>query len=277
MARVRRGERSALAELQFAAALVRSGLTPELEPRVGSKQLDCSVKVGSETVFAEVIAPETSEAIVDSYAVVERIAVEVVERNTGTHTEILLAVEPHTQIDTIVASATATPPDESVHNVEGLGWFWRVLLGPQPPVVGPQIYNPDPRPVIGRGRMLWEDGVSTSALVRLPIMDERAHRLLSAELHHFSPTERNILVMNLNGVQGRREWLPVIERWFQPTRNRRVGGVVLYYQGVRVTPPATRQRWRVVQNPYAYVPVPASLINAILTLNEGNARNVMFP
>jgi hypothetical protein len=55
LARIRQGEHSAQAELEFAAALVRSGLTPELEPEYGSKRPDCSVQIDSERVFAEVI------------------------------------------------------------------------------------------------------------------------------------------------------------------------------------------------------------------------------
>jgi hypothetical protein len=270
MARVRKGEVSALAELQFAATLVKSGLTPELEP--GDKRLDCSVEVGSETVFAEVIAPARSEAITSAQATIERVVANVVERNTGTHTEILLAVEPDTQFDTIVASATATPPDEAVHHVEGIGRFRRTFLGPQPPNVGPTIFVLDPPPVIAASRVTQaEDGIFTSATIRLPVMDQRAHRLLSAEHHHFSRTERNILVMSLSGVPGRREWLPLIERWFQPGRNRRVGAVALYYQGLGGTPPAIRRRWRVLVNPYALVPVPDSLIHAILLRDQDTA------
>lgn len=150
MARVRQGENSALAELEFAAALVRSGLTPELEPQVRSRQLDCSVEVGSEIVLAEVITPETSEAIRDAYAAIERVALELVERSKGTHTEVLLTVEPDTKFDTIITSATATPPDETVHNVEGTGWVRRVSLASQAPEVAPQIPNPDPRPAVLR-------------------------------------------------------------------------------------------------------------------------------
>jgi hypothetical protein len=271
MARVRQGENSALAELEFAAALVRSGLTPELEPQVRSRQLDCSVEVGSEIVFAEVIAPETSEAIRDAYAAIERVALELVERSKGTHTEILLTVEPDTKFDTIITSATATPPDETVHNVEGTGWVRRVSLASQPPEVAPQIPNPDPRPAIFTTRLRQEDDTITSAMVRLPILDERTHRLLSAELHHFSQAERNILVVRVTSVPGGMEWwLSLTQRWFQPTRNRRVGAVVLYETALIGTPPAVRQRWRIVENPYAYVPVPNELITAIGAVDESS-------
>lgn len=271
MARIGQGERSARAELEFAAALVRSGFTPELEPRVGSKQLDCSVEIGSEVVFAEVIAPEMSEAIGDAYGVVHRVVDELVARNRGTDTEVLLAVDPDAQLDTIIGSATATPPDDAVHYTEGVGWIRRSLLGPQQPVVGPRIHNPDPRPAVAVGRVTKEeDGISTSATVRLPITDERVYRLLSGELHHFSPAERNILAIHVGGVTGGIKWLPLIQRWFQPTRNRRVGAVVLYEQPLAGMPLAVQQHWRVAENPYAYMPIPSALTYAIRTLDEGS-------
>ena len=131
MARVRRGERSAQAELEFAAALVRSGFIPELEPEIASKKPDCLVKIGSEVVFAEVIAPEKSGAIGNEYAMVHRVVEELVARNRGTATEVLLAVDSAAHLDTIIDSVTATPPDDAVHYVEGVGSVQRSLLGPQ--------------------------------------------------------------------------------------------------------------------------------------------------
>ena len=70
MARVRRGEKGAMAELQFAEALVRCGFSPVLEPQLGSKSPDCLVRIGSKRVYAEVIAPEQAAEVkeAESYA-----------------------------------------------------------------------------------------------------------------------------------------------------------------------------------------------------------------
>ncbi len=94
MARLRRGERSALAELEFAAALVSQGFTPVLEPKVGGKTLDCSVQIGSERVFAEVIAPEQTAGIRDAQATITRMADELIKYTLGTRTEVLLSGDP---------------------------------------------------------------------------------------------------------------------------------------------------------------------------------------
>ncbi len=67
-------------------------------------------------------------------------------------------------------------------------------------------------------------------------------------------------------------WWPLVLRWFQPSRNRRVGAIVLYERGAMFDPQyAIRQRWRVIENPYAYMPVPRSLISAIGALDESAA------
>ena len=115
--------------------------------------------------------------------------------------------------------------------------------------------------------------MSTSASVRLTITSERAHRLLSKELHHLSKKARNFLAVRLTEVEGRVEWwVPRVLRWLQPKRNRHVGAVILFHKGTSMGPPVTiRQRWRVIENPYALVPVPRSLINAIGALDEGAA------
>ena len=273
MARLRRGEESAFAELQFAAALVRSGLVPELEPQLGSKRLDCAVDIGSERVFAEVISPETSEAVRGAEATIKRVANELVARTAGTRTELLLAVEPDNQFDSIIATATTTLPDEAIHYIEGLGWIHRMFLGPQPPNLGSLIFNPDPRPATAVSSMRGpENGIFTAAVVRLPVSDERMHRLLSAELSHFSQAERNILVVRVSsGPKSISLWVPLIRRWFQPKRNRRVGAIVLYDQAqILGSPPTIRQRWHVIKNPYAYISVPDSLIYHILLRDESS-------
>jgi len=274
IARLRKGERSALAELEFAAALVRCGSTPVLEPQLGSKTLDCSVGVGSERVYIEVIAPEQAAGIKDAYATIQRIATELVERSMGIRTEVLLSDEPGGQLDAILDSVTATPPDGRVNSLGSIARVRRDFLGPQPPNVGPLITDLDPHPVIGVANMrVGGEALSTSATVRLKITDERAHRLLSNELSHFSPKERNILAIRTTEVPGgMRWWWPLVLRWFQPNRNRRVGAIVLYEQAAIFGEQfVTRQRWRVIANPYAYIPVPSSLINAIGALDESAA------
>jgi hypothetical protein len=207
MARLRRGERAAMAELEFAEALVRCGFSPVLEPQLGSKTLDCLVRMGSKRVYAEVISPEQAAATKDAVDTLQRMATELVERTTGTRTEILLSEEPGARFDAILDAVAATLPDGRVHDVESIAKVRRDFLGLLPPNVGPLITDLDPRPRIGVASARVGGGaVSTSATIRLTITGERAHRLLSKELPHFSRTERNILAIRVTEVEGRMSW-----------------------------------------------------------------------
>src|SRR5712691_436533 len=97
--------------------------------------------------------------------------------------------------------------------------------------------------------------------VRVPITDHRVQRLLTAELHHFSRDEANLLAIDISRSAGSiRGWTPLIERRFQPTQNRRLGGVVVY-QLVGTTP-AIKHKWRALRNRHAYKPIPDALLTA---------------
>jgi hypothetical protein len=187
-----------MAELQFAAALVRCGYIPVLEPQVGSKTLDCSVGIGSERVYVEVIAPEQAAEIKDACTTIQRMSTEIVEQTMGIRTEVLLLEEPGLRFDAILGAVTATLPDGRVHSVEDVARVRRDFLGSLPPNVGPLITDLDPYPVIGAANTrVGGEALSTSATVRLKLADQRVHRLLSKELSHFSSKERNIFAIRV--------------------------------------------------------------------------------
>src|SRR5919107_3228840 len=195
MARLRGGEKAAMAELQFAEALVRCGFSPVLEPQLGSKSPDCLVRIGSKWVYAEVIAPEQAAAVKEAESMLQRMATELVERTTGTRTEILLSEEPDVRFDAILDAVPSTLPDGRVHEVAEIAKVRRDYLRLLPPNVDPLINDLDPRPKIGVASARVGGGgavLSTSVTVRQVITTERVHRLLSNELPHFSKREQNI-------------------------------------------------------------------------------------
>jgi hypothetical protein len=102
----------------------------------------------------------------------------------------------------------------------------------------------------------------------LPIDDVRAQRLLKDELHHFSKEPCNILVMNVAAVIGGiKSWGPLLERCFQPTQRTRIGAVILYEGGFE-DGRVYLQRWKVIPNPYAHIPIPALLLDALASLDQ---------
>lgn len=59
--RLRNGDTSAFRELTVAALLSKAGLSVELEPPLGSKKLDVGFAYGNQTIFVEVVTPNSSE------------------------------------------------------------------------------------------------------------------------------------------------------------------------------------------------------------------------
>jgi hypothetical protein len=271
--RLRAGEPSAFAELAVAAGLVRIGYPPTLEPPLGESVLDSVVNVDGRSVYIEVISPDTSAEMRAAREDVSQLATALVTSTAGTHTEVLLVGDPEGKHAAIAAAAARAPVDEQVHELPGIGQVRRSANVPNvAPNLGPIIPNPDPRPVLACGRGQFNQDGGASATVRVPMTDNRAQRLLSAELHHFSRDEGNLLVVAVTRVPGGLDWwLPLVQRWFRPGRNTRVGGVALYDEGLVGAPLAARQRWRVVANPYARVRLPDALLEALRHLDESPA------
>jgi hypothetical protein len=100
------------------------------------------------------------------------------------------------------------------------------------PNVGPTIPSPEAAAIIGAAQGSVQDGVRTAGIVRVPVMDARAKKLLYGESHHFSRDHMNILVMDVSRVVSNLQaWVKLIERCLQPKQNRRFGAVVFFFAG----------------------------------------------
>ncbi len=269
--RLNDGQAPAEAEIKVAAALQELSLSPVLEPPLGTRVLDAMVEVEGRLVYIEVISPATSDEMVEARTATLALAEQVVSREDGTHTELMLLEPPTGSHDVHLAAIDDTPVDGVTHEVEGLGLIQRRSLVPgATPDLSGRIPRLDDKPVLGAATVRTDGArVSCSVTVRFCLSDERTHRLLMKELKHFSPSEANVIVVCVSGViGGLKYWVPLVERWFQPDRNTRVGAVALYEEVLEGEPTAVRQHWRVLANPHAAVPVPPSLLEALASLND---------
>ena len=108
-------------------------------------------------------------------------------------------------------------------------------------------------------------GVGTLGIVRVPVTDERARRLMEGESHHFSRDEMNIVVMDVSKIVGNLDaWGQMIQRGLQPNLNRRFGAIIFYSWGRMGEKMTRHEHWRVIQNPHAYRPIPEWVLNKIL-------------
>jgi hypothetical protein len=267
--RVKERQASACSELECAAGLVKAGLRPELGAPLAGKVLDATFLYGERSHYVEVIAPDRSEAIREAGDLLAHIATEIAGANRGASMEVLLNPSIGiNQIRELVSLVSAATMSAEEHDAGGLGRFIKEPATSS--VISPRISNSDPGPVLAFGTAGFDGQVFTVAAVRLPIDDLRAQRTFAGELHHFSRNEANLIVMDVTRViGGSGAWKPLIERCFQPTRNTRIGAVVLFEKGTIGPQAVVWERWTVARNPHARVPLSDTLLHALASLDYG--------
>lgn len=269
--RLKEGEDAALSEIKVAAALANLGYRLLLEPFLEGKRLDALVLVDENEVYVEVASPELSDAMKEAYAGMAALADRLAEESSGTCIDVHLVTEPTRDVLESVVEfiKTSTPSStEVVCELPGVAFIRHQMFSENRSSFQPVPISAG-RPVLFTehiGKRIGAD-VETHVSVNLPLSDGRAERLITAEIHHFSPKESNILVLDVTKVpDGIRSWTPLVERRFQPGRNRRLGAVVLFSDGIFKA--GILQMWSVLRNPYAYRPPPEPLLNGIASLNQ---------
>jgi len=267
--RIQRGDRSAFSELRFAAALTRLNLRPEIEPQLGSTVLDTAVDYEGTQVYCEVIAPERADAITSIQPAIQALAETIRDRVTGSVLEVLLDTDigPETSAAVLDVLPRVSGPDPV--EFEGLGTFVRRPAS-IPLQLGPTIFAPrGGRPVLGAAAGGIDGSVVSAGIVRVPVQDARARRLLAAELHHFSRDAHNLLAIDMTDVTANSQaWASLIQRSFQPKQNKRIGGVIFFWQALVGPPVEVRQWWTVLPNEHANRPIAAELLAMIESLDE---------
>lgn len=266
--RLQRGDRSAFSEAHYAASLSRAGCDPQIEPEVGAAVLDTAVDWAGTPIYSEVISPERAAAIVAVQADLQLLANAIRDTVPGFVVEVLLETDltPATQAG-VVRSLQELPLDEP-KRFEGLATMVRRAAS-IPLEVGPTLRYEGSGPIVATAAGRVDQGVGAAGIVRMPVTDARARRLLAAELHHFSRETHNILAIDTTAVTvSPKDWAALVRRSFQPGQNRRIGAVVFFSRGLVGIPLAARQVWAVVANEHAYHPIPPEFLARVASLDE---------
>jgi hypothetical protein len=263
--RLKTGERSASSELVFAARLVKAGFRPVLEPPLCGRFLDARIPTDVGDVYCELIAPETSDAICAIVTAATALAARLRDQNAGKRVEVLLSVDIDEGIsNTVAETAKLRPVSDETWTLANVAVISKRVMADDANV-GPTIPSPEVAATIGAAQCSYDGAVRTAGIVRVPVTDTRAKRLLYAESHHFSREHMNILVVDVTRiVSSLKAWGRLIEKCFQPDQNRRFGAVVLFFAGTTGEKMTASQQWKVVRNPYAERPIPESLLERIL-------------
>ena len=267
LARVAGGERGAAVELELLAAVVRSGLAPIVEPELHGKVLDFAVDTDQGRVFFEVVGPALSdEATLLREQLQAASASLFAALTSGERLQVGFLKEPTTS-----AVAAVRRLIEPLRRSPGvLVEEDSALMRLDPFEAQVDAIDLGPEPALGAAAFEITGGIGRVVNVTAAISDDRVRRLVAAELHHFSRAHMNILVLQVGAVPGALpRWEPLIRTMFTPSRNTRIGVVLLVerlYDGV-VVPGA--HIGRVLVNPHARRPVPQPMLD---TLARGFSR-----
>lgn len=271
LARLKKGDKGALAELRFGAALLQAGYIPTLEPELEGNKLDASVIEGEERIFIEVISPELSQAMQDAEQGVSVLAGALTECTPGLITDVYLVADPDEEVIKQVLKFVLSTPVLGAnvpHEIPTVAFIKIQAFDPNIEFVRSNFIDRG-RPAIGIVSTNKRGPHPSMAMVRLPIDDKRAARLMGAETHHFSRDDINILAIDVSNIPGGiPDWTPLIERRFQPNLNRRFGAVVLFTRVNQLHNANIVRGYRVLRNQHAYRPVPEAVLTALANLDE---------
>ena len=267
--RLRTGDKGELAELKFATNLIEAGYRPELEPNLNGNRLDAVVVEGAEQVYIEVISPELSQAIQRAEEGIGILACALTACTPGSITDVHMIADPNDDaIRHVLAFVLSGPETFIAHEIPSIAL---VAIRPFDPRIELIKSNFIDRgvPAIGIVSTNGDGRLPSFAMVRLPIDDQRAARLMEAETHQLSRDEINVLAIDLSNIPGGiRDWQPLIQRRFQPNLNRRFGAVILFTRVNQLHNANILRGYRVLRNPYAYRAVPEALLRAIENLDR---------
>lgn len=272
--RMKKGERAAFSEALIASELVKIGYPPELEPLLNGKRPDALIRVRGKKVYIEVITPEESDKIKNDYSKMEDLTKKLIKQNPGTIIDIYLKCEPSSNnLNILLDFIKNIKPFQynkviKINNIAFLRYI---------PHNSRELPNDNLKPVsdysdlptlLAAGIEI-SNGIISKARIGLPVTDDRVERLMADESQHFLQNKRNLLVMDVSKIPGAMQtWVNLIQRRFQPTRNRRFGAVVLLAVSNPVQNDFIKKRLYVLENPYTYKPLPKILLKKLMKLNN---------
>jgi hypothetical protein len=126
-------------------------------------------------------------------------------------------------------------------------------------------------PGIGMAGAVVNDGEHRHVLVRIAHSDERAEQFLRKEARQLPIDAPGIVMLYVGRATGAmHNWAAVMTRQFQPSKHTRVGGVCLFDAGF--TPTTAGEEWRtrtqLVVHPYAAIPLPEWVEQALISATE---------
>lgn len=257
--------RSPYSEAEVADALIRLGYVPEFHAPCQEKRLDLRIVVEGVPVYIEVVTPNRSVEDTETQERVLYLQETLRQEFFGAQMRLLLDRLKAEDVQTIVDFIRTTPPSDATHVLPGIGTVEHQTLG-----------SGLVRMEMEGGEVVYFPGGDDRSRDALPVIgfsstDERIQAIIQGESKHFSESERNLVVVDAAAVLGfdMTPWLALMAGSFDPEPYPKIGGVALLRPWTMHCTPSPRfYRCGVQRNPYAYHPLPESLLSALASLDE---------
>jgi hypothetical protein len=267
-------EASALAELRFAASLVRLGYRPVLDTQHAERKPDARVVVDGADVCMDVIAPRWSDEHRARQANIQALAEALLtwlnsSNQTGISLQMHILIPDHLgekwDIQAFVRAVTAAWPliPDRVYELPPVAHVrWNSQGHTQGVGIVPYTLE---SPVLACFGVCNETGNSVS--VTCEVSDARLELMVKRKLKQFSPDTINLLVIEATEVpDGIDSWRLYARRRLQPTVNRRIGGILLCERDAD-DDGELLQRIALELHPDPYHPLPPSLVKNLARLD----------
>ena len=234
---------------QLAAHYRRHSMKVEIEPELivnGRKKApDLRVEINSNWVYVEVVSPNFSEQVQESYQILARISDITRDLKPDTLVEVYLFRDPsEEEILLVIEKCKEVANDFSMQEIDfdGLAKIYVSSNNEERlPHFAPAMQEKRPILVMIGFRQTNENGIvhSSRVIAKIPITDERAQTILSDKSRQLSRTDPGVIVIDVSDVpSGFKRWPYLISNRLQPNLNRRITAVLVvenHVSGNRMT------------------------------------------
>jgi len=277
--RLRRKDLSASAEAIAIHLLrsVRPEAVVELEPPVTANQAqrkaDFRTRLETENwTYVEVTQPDASDAQRQVEAVMNRILEPLMVVKNRFALEVFLRREPSdNQVEYLVDAIpgfSATTGTITKELPDDLGML---SLNHSQPGHVVMLDHPEEenRPRLGCAKIIGgPEGPRSHISVRMAFADDRAEEFLRKESKQLPRDAPGLIMVQIGRAPGAfRSWEPLLLNRFQPDLYTRVSAICLFSGAFEATPSgeAWIPRTKLLPNPYAKIPLPSWISDALLT------------
>jgi hypothetical protein len=228
-------------------------------------------------VYVEVTKLHSSSASIRVQELLARIADGIMAVEREFLLEIILNREPNDHDEqAILTGALAACDASDGHQVKIADVASILVKSGDPRDVVPSLTPDDNRPRMAISKALVGPGrPNRQLLARVPFVDERAEEILRREAKQLPKNECGLLMANVNSQPSAFEsWSQRVPERFKGGQHTRVAGVALFMHATSISEQGLI--WvpyvKLIPNPYAAVPLPGWITEAVTATRENTRR-----